>query len=778
MLKHPSSFFTVFQPMDTKFSPSMDEALALMQDELDMSTQAILNVCVTLNENPLIRYLHTPGKILGPLSPEALSDTIEGTFAADDARISDVPGRIQIGVPFTQQLAHRVQAALDDYSKNQMLGDPGRPRGVLFITDRTMDLVSPYLHEFTYQAMVYDLVQIYDNTYKHTYVNSEGAREELVVELNDEDEIWTSIRHLHIAEAIVYLTREFQQHMGEASQFSDSMSISGMRDMLTALPHMQQTKEKLSVHLALAQLCMDKFERSKLSAQAMVEQNAATGQTPEGSRPRSLVEEMVPILDDPSITNSDKVRIIALYILYSDGVQDEDRRRLFQHARLTGGETASITNLSLLGARVTREPSTSSLDAIFRKRRKTLAPRLPAAGQSEYELSRWQPLLRTMLEDHLLGRLEQAMFPYVRDAPPEQPFSAQLQQRSMSFSASASDMATSMLHSAINATGGKDSPLARVGAGFGFDQSSSTRAQTLRGGGTTSLRSARPTWHQKGRSQSAASIAAPAGAGSSTAAGAGGTLGSQRAPSTVLQEMSNPSAQRLIVFMVGGVTYSEMRTAYQVGKRNNAEVYLGSSHVFTPLSYMDSLRVIGTPRQPVPPDLHVEARRRAQEAEREQLLAQQQGKKVKNAPPLKKPQYPQELWPQARYDLRFTTEDEVPSATAATATPADTPAAPPPMPEKSANRLARLKKGGKDVSMGASASSPAKYDSAPPNSDSPDPSNAAAGAVPAAPTSVAAPDPPISTSKNRWGRDMSKFKVCFHSFATFFSMHHLLTLTS
>jgi len=246
--------------------------------------------------------------------------------------------------------------------------------------------------------------------------------------------------------------------------------------------------------------------------------------------------------------------------------------------------------------------------------------------------------------------------------------------------------------------------------------------------------------------------------------------------------MSNPSAQRLIVFMVGGVTYSEMRTAYQVGKRNNAEVYLGSSHVFTPLSYMDSLRVIGTPRQPVPPDLHVEARRRAQEAEREQLLAQQQGKKVKNAPPLKKPQYPQDLWPQARYDLRFTTEDEVPSATAGTAsasaTPADTPAAPPPMPEKSANRLARLKKGGKDISTGASASSTAKYDSTPPNSDSPDPTNAAAGAVPAAPTSVAASDPPISTSKNRWGRDMSKFKVCFHPFATFFPIHPLLTLTS
>lgn len=735
LLKHPSSFFSVFQPMDTKFSPTLDEALALVQDELDMTTQAILNVCITLNENPLIRYLHVPGRVLGPLSPEALSDTVEGSFAAEDARKSDVEGRVQIGVPFTQQLAHRVQAALDDYSKNQMLGDPLRPRGVLFLTDRTMDLVSPYLHEFTYQAMVYDLVPIQDNMYKHTYKNAEGITEELVAELNDEDEIWTSIRHMHIAEAIEYLTREFQQHMGEASQFSGNMSINGMRDMLTALPHMQQTKEKLSVHLALAQLCMDKFERSKLAAQAMVEQNAATGQTPDGSRPRSLVEEMVPILDDPSITNADKVRIIALYILHCDGVQDEDRRRLFQHARLTGGETSAVNHLENLGARVLRQPATSSLDAIFRKRRKTLQPRLHGPGQSEYELSRWQPLVRTMLEDHLLGRLEQSMFPYVRDAPAEQPLSAQLTQRSMSFSASASDMATSVLHSAINATGGKDSPLARVGAGFGFDQSSSTRAQTLRGG--TSLRSARPTWHQKGRSQSAANVHATGAGG----VGAGGTTAPTRATSSVLQEASNPSAQRLIVFMVGGVTYSEMRTAYQVGKRNNAEVYLGSSHVFTPNAYMDALRVMGTPRQPVPPDLHVEARRRAQQAEQERLLAEQQGKKVKNQAPLKKPKYPQELSPQERYDLRYSTSDE--------------PQQPPPMPEKNANRLtAKLKMSGGEGQMkqDAAAASAVAAGTAPHGA----PVQPGHSAQPVQ-HAQSLPEAP-GVSKSRWGRDMSKFK--------------------
>ena len=98
--------------------------------------------------------------------------------------------------------------------------------------------------------MVYDLVPIQDNTYKHTYKNAEGLTEELIAELNDSDEIWTRIRHMHVAEAIQYLTREFQQHMGEANQFSGEMSINGMRDMLVALPlsliHISEPTRRLS----------------------------------------------------------------------------------------------------------------------------------------------------------------------------------------------------------------------------------------------------------------------------------------------------------------------------------------------------------------------------------------------------------------------------------------------------------------------------------------------------------------------------------------------------
>lgn len=552
-LKSPQSFLHLFEPIGGLYGPDSIEAMRTIEEELQFSTQAILNVCVTLNEFPLIRYYNPSHPPLGPLQPPkdaVKSQTAAANMYQGSARMARLRGNNHdaglsgagsggpsVGEHFTKKLALRVQAALDQYIRdNEPKMETSRPRSVLFITDRSMDTVAPFLHEFSYQAMCNDLLAIQDGSrYNYTFYTSDGQREQKEAVLSDEDNVWTGIRHLHIAEAIDKLTRDFKQHAGEQGAFADpNSSLNDMRDMLASLPHMQEMKEKLSLHLTMAQDCMNRFEKSKLPAQAMVEQNCATRLTPEGQKPKTLVEEMVPLLDDRSVSNLDKVRIIALYIMYCDGVPDEDRKRLFQHARLGRYEMEAVDNLVHLGTQVVKDASSSGWDMFFKKGKRKQQP-----GENDFELSRYQPLVKLMVEDHFAGKLEQTTYPYVRDAPAETAAGA----LSLPVQTSAS-------------------ALARVGLGGGGAGSTNAAAVSARTQ-PSSLRSAKPTWHQKGRG--------------------GSNVGVERLE----------NRQRVLVFIAGGMTYSEMRSAYQLSQRLGKDVYIGSSHTFTPESFVEVMKHFG-----------------------------------------------------------------------------------------------------------------------------------------------------------------------------------------
>jgi len=45
----------------------------------------------------------------------------------------------------------------------------------------------------------------------------------------------------------------------------------------------------------------------------------------------------------------------------------------------------------------------------------------------------------------------------------------------------------------------------------------------------------------------------------------------------------------VVVFVLGGMSYSEMRAAYEVGKAAQREVIIGSPAIFTPAEYISAL---------------------------------------------------------------------------------------------------------------------------------------------------------------------------------------------
>lgn len=188
----------------------------------------------------------------------------------------------------------------------------------------------------------------------------------------------------------------------------------------------------------------------------------------------------------PPHSNANKVRIIALYIQYREGVPEEDKRRLYQHARLTLAEQDAVNALAYLGSRVTRAPTDKDI------RRKLKAK---PAQDDEYDLSRFKPLLRTVLEDASSNKLDQNVFPYVKDFPTATPIAA-----------------TASLRSATN------SPA------------------------PTSLRSQKPAWHR---------AAKPGGA-------------------------TQENRPRMLVFVAGGMTYSEMRETYVLSNSLGKDIFIGA----------------------------------------------------------------------------------------------------------------------------------------------------------------------------------------------------------
>ena len=57
-----------------------------------------------------------------------------------------------------------MQQKLEIRARREGVFDRSRPRPVMFIVDRSFDVVAPLIHEFFYQAMLNDLMEVENGT--------------------------------------------------------------------------------------------------------------------------------------------------------------------------------------------------------------------------------------------------------------------------------------------------------------------------------------------------------------------------------------------------------------------------------------------------------------------------------------------------------------------------------------------------------------------------------------------------------------------------------------
>ncbi|KAI3636808.1 hypothetical protein MIR68_005075 [Amoeboaphelidium protococcarum] len=515
--------------------------------EFHSIAKQIASFCISLNEFPFIRYSSIPQQ--------------QQTIGFD---------RI------TSKLAALVYEQLEQYADDDdqyPSKDPaylGKGRSQLIILDRSFDVTSPIIHEFTYQAMANDLLQLTDNGTRYKYRQDDGKDKEVLLDENA-DQLWAQIRHSHIAECIDIIVGQFNKFLSENKAAKGSggkaNNLKDLKEMMSAIPQFQELKSKFGLHMAMAQECLALFNRYKLEEIAAVEQDLATGETADGGAVKNVEIALTTVMNEPSIQMYDKVRLLMLYVIGKDGLKDDDRRKIFDHAQIPSEMINAIINLSLLGVKLSRPQNTRSgfFGGSNSSSKKPTNPLLLQQNKKKdrkknddlpYDLSRYQPLLRAVVESTVEGTLQKEFFPFVR----EPTFAGAYGAKNLGAAA---------------ATGGTNNHLSPHSSGPQHQSSQMSVGSTQ----ATSLRTTKPSWHKKSPSIDASAT--------------GGSV-----PTSPQQQQAVDDKQkggRIILFIVGGVTYSEIRAIYQISNLIKREIFIGSTHVVTPDQFVDDLKQLKMP---------------------------------------------------------------------------------------------------------------------------------------------------------------------------------------
>ncbi|KAF5478418.1 hypothetical protein F2P56_004978 [Juglans regia] len=400
----------------------------------------------------------------------------------------------------------------------------------LLILDRSVDQIAPIIHEWTYDAMCHDLLNLEGNKYVHEVPSkTSGPPEKKEVLLEDHDPVWLELRHAHIADASErlhekmtnFISKNKAAQIQHGSRLMDGgeLSTRELQKMVQALPQYSEQIDKLSLHVEIAGKINRTIRESGLRELGQMEQDLVFGDA-------GMKDVIKFLTTKEDTTRENKLRLLMILVaIYPEKFDGEKGLNIMKLAKLPPEDMNAVYNLRLLGGSSdTKKSSTGAFSLKFDIHKKKRAARKERTGEEEtWQLSRFYPMIEELIEKLSKGELPKDDYPCLND--PSQTF-----------------------HGTSHTAAVNEAPAAH------------------------SLRSRRtPTWARPRNSDDGYS-----------------SDSILRHASSDFKKMG----QRIFVFIVGGATRSELRVCHKLTTKLKREVVLGSSSLDDPPQFITKLKML------------------------------------------------------------------------------------------------------------------------------------------------------------------------------------------
>jgi syntaxin-binding protein 1 len=168
--------------------------------------------------------------------------------------------------------------------------------------------------------------------------------------------------------------------------------IAVMKETISALPQYQELKKLYAIHTKICADCMNAYQANNLEIISKIEQEMATGETAEGKIPKHLSDNVLSALENTDIAYYDRVRLLMLYLISQNGIRDDERQKFFDRGDFGVDISQALTNLSLMGVRLSASYDGSKSEP------SPFSSRKVAVSDNQFENSRYVPPLKFLIE--------------------------------------------------------------------------------------------------------------------------------------------------------------------------------------------------------------------------------------------------------------------------------------------------------------------------------------------------------------------------------------------